>query len=284
MRPMTDSEIKAKGLEILLDVDAFCRKHGIEYFLVFGTLLGAVRHGGFIPWDDDVDIGMTRDHYNRFIDLMQREQDKYRILSIETSPDYPFTFARVSDQSTHLDLRGVREIHGLGIFVDVFPYDHAFPPEERDKGRLTCHRMKMRVRATVPSTAKFQAHSLRSFYKYLRGLPFRLLHGKDFDHYRHEFQNYLMQYNDRPCDAYQSQRPLFIFPREVLFPCREIEFEGHRFMAPADPREYLRIKFGDDYMQFPPVEKRVTRHHFTAYWKEGFEPAPAADGPSRKEG
>ena len=284
MRPMTDSEIKAKGLEILLDVDAFCRKHGIEYFLVFGTLLGAVRHGGFIPWDDDVDIGMTRDHYNRFIDLMQREQEKYRILSIETSPDYPFTFARVSDPSTHLDLRGVREVHGLGVFVDVFPYDHAFPPEERAKGRLTCHRMKMRVRATVPSTAKFQAHSLRSFYKYLRGLPFRLLHGRDFDRYRREFQDYLMKYNDRPCDAFMSQRPLFIFPRKVLFPCREIEFEGHRFMAPADPREYLRIKFGDDYMQFPPVEKRVTKHHFTAYWKEGFEPAPAAAGPSRKEG
>ena len=277
MRQMTESENKNKCLEILTDIDKFCRKRDIEYFLVFGTLLGAVRHGGFIPWDDDVDVGMTRANYNRFIDLMQREQDKYRILAIETSPDYPYTFARVSDQSTHLALHGMREIHGLGVFVDVFPYDHAFPEAERAKGLKTCQRMKMRVRDAIPSSAKFRGHTFRSLFKLLRILPFRILHCRDFNRYRHEFQNYLMKYNGQPCDAYMSQRPLYIFPREVLFPCREIEFEGHRFMAPANPDAYLRIKFGDDYMQLPPVEQRVTKHHFTAYWKEGCEPPLATD-------
>lgn len=273
MQRMTDSEEKATCLEILEYVDSFCRQHDIEYFLVFGTLLGAVRHGGFIPWDDDVDIGMTRAHYNRFIELMQRERGRYRVLSIETAPDYYFTFARVSDTNTYLARPGKREIHDFGVFVDVFPYDNAFPESERARGLKTCHLMKRRVYASSTAPVKFRQHSFRAVIKWFRYLLFRFLHGKNFDRYRHEFQNYLMKYNGQPCDAYMSQRPLYIFPRDVLFPCREIEFEGRRFMAPANPDAYLRIKFGDDYMQLPPAEQRVRKHNFTAYWKEGCEPS-----------
>lgn len=84
MRLLSIDEAKQIELEILAFIDSFCKKNNIDYFINYGTLIGAIRHKGFIPWDDDIDISMTRENYERFIQLFKREQSKYKILTLET--------------------------------------------------------------------------------------------------------------------------------------------------------------------------------------------------------
>ena len=84
MKKITVDEAKNIELDILSYIDTFCKKNGIEYFINYGTLIGAVRHKGFIPWDDDIDISMTRENYNKFINLFENDSSKYKLLSLET--------------------------------------------------------------------------------------------------------------------------------------------------------------------------------------------------------
>lgn len=114
-------ELKSRQLEILTRIDKFCTEHNIQYSLAFGTLLGAIRHKGYIPWDDDIDIMMLRSDYNRFISLFYDEQ--LRVLSIENESRYILPFAKVVDNNSILIEQSTMELP-LGIYVDIFPVDN----------------------------------------------------------------------------------------------------------------------------------------------------------------
>ncbi len=124
-------EVQAIELEILLEVDRICREYEIPYFLDSGTLLGAVRHKGFIPWDDDIDIGMLRSDYERFLSIANRELGSEYFLQTYRTDGAPIMFAKVRKKGTtfvEFRLRNIPMEHGL--FIDVFPYD--FLPQEGD--------------------------------------------------------------------------------------------------------------------------------------------------------
>ena len=118
-------EVQQKELQILLEVDRICKRNGLTYYLIGGSALGAVRHGGFIPWDDDIDIAMPRDDYRKFLKLCSRELPAEYFLQTYTSqPDFPYPFAKVNlNNTTFIENR----LHKLnihhGIFIDVFPLD-----------------------------------------------------------------------------------------------------------------------------------------------------------------
>ena len=121
---MTLKEIQNCQLDILKYIDYICKKYNIEYFVNYGTLLGAIRHNGFIPWDDDIDICMYRDEYNKFITAMENEKnDKYSILSKDTSKWYFQNFLVVIDKDTVLEDHIKYKRHDTNVFVDVFPID-----------------------------------------------------------------------------------------------------------------------------------------------------------------
>lgn len=121
---MTLKEIQNCQLDILKYIDHICKKYNIEYFVNYGTLLGAIRHNGFIPWDDDIDICMYRDEYNKFITAMENEKnDKYSILSKDTSKWYFQNFLVVIDKDTVIEDHIKYKRHDTNVFVDVFPID-----------------------------------------------------------------------------------------------------------------------------------------------------------------
>ena len=135
MKIITENELKQLELDILKDVALFCEKNGMRYYLCGGTLLGAVRHGGFIPWDDDIDIIMPRPDYMKFLKLYNNRKSIYRCNSIFNRPDWYSSFAEVEDTRTIKRYKGFsqKEIHGVSI--DVFPMDGA-PASEDERRRF----------------------------------------------------------------------------------------------------------------------------------------------------
>ena len=124
MRKISDEDMKALALTMLKDVAKFCDDHNIKYYLCGGTLLGAVRHKGFIPWDDDIDIMMPRPDYLRFLELYNGTNPRYVVKGIENDDRYWRPFAKVFDLHTELD-EPIYNVKGLTnhVFLDVFPVD-----------------------------------------------------------------------------------------------------------------------------------------------------------------
>ena len=122
MRTITSDELRSIQLDLLQKTADFCEANGIRYFLCGGTLLGAIRHKGYIPWDDDIDIAMPRTDYDRFCMTFNQPNSKYRVKSLSTHPDYNNAFAKVYDDRTMLKELHYKGIH-FGVYIDVLPVD-----------------------------------------------------------------------------------------------------------------------------------------------------------------
>lgn len=268
-REVTSEELKKIGIDILKYVDRICRENNINYFLAFGSLLGAVRHRGYIPWDDDIDICMLRSDYDRFRSIMIHKNE-YNFIDLSTNNDYYFLFGRVSDKKTRLVLPHKPEIHNLGVFIDVFPIDNAPSVEERSRWYNEYLVLRRKMLATVPSTARYQKWGLKTTYRFLKRLPSRFKYKPiKYKDYCQEIISLVSKYN-----TYNSEQVVVfdtpyglktIMDREIFNSIIELEFEGNRFYAPKDYDAYLKTLYGD-YMQLPPVEKRISSHGFKAYW------------------
>lgn len=270
MKEISPEEFKQLSLDILVFVDDFCRKNSIQYFLAFGTLIGAIRHKGMIPWDDDIDIMMPRDDYNRFVHLMQQQKGKtiYQINCFETDPEFYLPWARVCNNTTILQNRPHRIEKDLGVWIDVFPIDNAPSIQERQRWYKEYNNRRAKIWHTIPTpfekfSFKKQVLTLELFWRIIYGV-------RNFSKYRDAFVKYATKYNDIetdevmiPCTIYQLRA---VFPKELFSKDIDVEYEKYKFKAPIGYDTYLRTIYGD-YMQFPPEEKRQTHHHFTAYYK-----------------
>lgn len=153
MKQVTGEQLKKIQLEILDVVTQFCDANGIRYWLDSGTLLGAIRHKGYIPWDDDVDLGMLREDYERFLSIFNKSNDRYRAVSLENDPKFYLPFTKVCDTTTVLyepDEKGFK----LHINVDVFPYDRA-PDDDKIAGEMFDRRDALRRIHSIQSTPAF---------------------------------------------------------------------------------------------------------------------------------
>ena len=248
-------------LEMLKVVDQFCEDHNIKYSLYAGTLLGAVRHKGFIPWDDDIDLCMERGEYDRFIKAwIQDGPEGYLIQNKDIEPAYVQSFAKIrKDHSTFLQDESERGRWHTGIFIDIFPIDRV--PKNRLKQKLfylNALLYQLYTREFVPPlsggvTAFITKTLLELTAKNKIRTKLRKIH------YRK-----LTSYNEKrsfPMIGTEIQSTLKqILPHDMMDDYIKLDFEDGQFSCMKGYEEYLTIKFGD-YNKLPPEEERTWRHH-----------------------
>lgn len=249
-------------LEILKDVDRVCREHGIEYFLDSGSALGAARHDGFIPWDDDIDVGMMRSDYERFLSVAPEALgDRYELSEPMTNPLHSAMFAKVWLKETKfytVETLDAGIYQGVGI--DIMPYDAL----SADEGVAR----KQQQRCALLQKLLYLYHSrnvvvphkgaLGSFERAACAFVHGLL-GVFTSHERlvGQFQQSALAGEDNPGDARicMSYVSVGSYSTSVLVPVGYHTFEGEEFPVPADLETYLEIMFGN-WWELPPEEDR----------------------------
>ncbi|MCQ2482206.1 MAG: LicD family protein [Clostridia bacterium] len=266
MKDITDLQtIKNTTTQILIDIDQFCSENNITYFLAYGTLLGAIRHDGFIPWDDDLDIMMPRQDYDRFIKEYKSNRFK---LAKPRDPGYYFTFAKVHDDSTVVIENTSYNEHVYGMYVDIFPFD-AVPNDEK-KAKILDKRTYFYLRLLRIKARKVSEKSSLLNKLFLKPTQF-ILGMFSFDYLINTIDSLAKSYNYEECERVASfewndKRNTFYDKKWFEGTLKHI-FENKEFNIPKGYKEWLTQAYGD-YMTLPPPEQRVLTHGFKVYLKE----------------
>lgn len=245
-------------LEILIEIHKLCVKHGLTYWLDAGTLLGAIRHKGFIPWDDDCDIAMMREDYEKFLNIAKKElPEGYLLQTRDDGSEYRLPFAKVRKEGTVLIETGEtgEEDYHHGIFVDIFPYDYY---------KYGWFLKWMKWTGSVRDRKKrFKKGSLKrvlvTFYTnivLLLPVQFSLFIKRYYEKRNELFKNKDWGYAACGLECY----PPYVTKKEDIFPVVYIEnvFEEKGFFLPRNYEKFIRCEFGDTYMELPPIEQRKT--------------------------
>ena len=251
-------------LEMLMEVDRICRKHQIEYIVCSGTLLGAVRHKGFIPWDDDVDIAMVRSEYEKFCSICNTElnHEKFFLQTREHDAEYRWGYGKLLKNGTtfvryrqqHLKMR-------QQVYIDIFPMDGVpegyFARKWFNTVRLLCRKIMWSEVGKVCCKSAV----MRGWFRLLNCISvekaFAVL--KSLAHkYDEKNSEYVvcLSFPDSWVKGYKG------YKKEFFINTKDGEFEGEAVKIPIHAEEMLKISYGDSFMQLPPIEQR--RPHATA--------------------
>lgn len=254
-------ELKQIQLDILKFVDEFCKDNNLRYFLAYGTLLGAVRHKGYIPWDDDIDILMFREDYEKFVTTFV--DANYKVFATELNPKYPYPFAKVGDTRTYFE-EEIKDVIDTGVNIDIFPLDYL--PEDKVKN-ITKKRnflQKIWIAKRLPRLKR------RGFVKNaVLAVSQLLLSVFSIRFIVKQLEKNAKKYNLRKtsiCGNVAYGYDPDIYPSADFEESVCLTFENTAFPCPKNYDNVLKIMFGD-YMKLPPKEKQVSHHHFIAYWK-----------------
>lgn len=263
-------KVQLVQLEIAKEIKRVCNKYDIKYFLDSGTLLGAVRHKGFIPWDDDLDIGMLREEYEKFLEIAPRElSSQYFLQTWDNDSVYPLAFAKIRKKGTiYLEEgAGKNQTHNE-LYVDILPYD-VYPSKKLQRIwqgfwiELYKHQMLLKAKATP-----WKHYPGSKVAKFVNKMKYALLSLLTLFISRPLIKKYykkiMVRHNCFPTkEVYEqtgaSRYGKWVIPMECFTKYVQLPFEDDTFSCPADADLYLKCAYGD-YMKLPPEDKRENRH------------------------
>lgn len=251
-------------LEMLIEVDRICKRNKIQYCIIAGTLLGAVRHKGYIPWDDDADAAMLRNEYERFCQVCETDLDssKFYFQNHKNTPGYRWGYGKIRRVGTQFVRRGQEHMKfPTGVFIDIFPLDNV--PKNMWIRRL--HNLA----CTIVRKMLWSEAGAKSDKNAIMGLIYKCLAIIPRD-YIYILYNSLMKIsNKRPSELVRiltfptPSNGVYGYYKKWYTDLTDIIFEGHYFPGIREYDEYLTFKFGN-YMELPPVEERQG-HSYSSY-------------------
>lgn len=264
-------EIQKRLVVMLAVFDEYCKKHNLKYFAWGGTMLGAIRHHGFIPWDDDIDVMMPRPDYNRLMDLTTTGfVDGYRIIGPHNQHNMPLAYMKMEDMNSTIVDNILAIDHPSGIFIDIMPMD-GVPSDAKDAENMFNQYKKYQkgaVSSSIPYTLKNVISKDKdvkriSMLSYVKSLVYRILFSSQYFYnkceklaasYDYSTSEYVRIYSSPHFSKHRMKKAWFENTVEA-------DFENIKIKCPADYDAILTLLY-KNYMELPPVEKRTTDHHF----------------------
>ncbi|MGX7199739.1 LicD family protein [Enterococcus nangangensis] len=270
--PISSEKQKDILLQILEYIDEICVEHDIKYSLCGGTLIGAIRHKGFIPWDDDIDIMLERTQYEKLISVLKKD-NQYYLLDKNTS-GYRKAYAKLCDKRTYAKSYSKVPIE-MGIFVDIFPVDNIPDSQEEEKK----FKNKIAIKDNNAYYSRITTYNgasslLKVFLKTIICFPLYVKSRINGNMYTQvsQLESYSQKYNNQKtkfcgCLTSSCLREKEKYPREIFNSYSKVLFEGKYFSSITEYDIYLKQLY-NNYMALPPEGDRINHDFYKWYWKE----------------
>ncbi len=268
-----DNEAQTKKIQrelmpLLHEVKRVCEENNIPYFLCAGSALGAVRHGGFIPWDDDIDIGMLRKDYMKFLQVARKElREGFLLIDANDTPDYYVGHAKVFRDNTALVNRETSHLRTHhGFYLDIFPFDTM--PEDEIKQEEMYQDVRA-IKGKFVQMKKWNAYSGKNpikryfanekYYSMKKYSPIKV-----FARMNEILTQYLNSGSTIVADLFAPYNKKLFYEVEDIFPVKKLYFEDGEYPVPGNYDKYLTVMYGD-YMTLPPEDKRYVKHNIICF-------------------